>query len=180
MIGFLDDGLELFAFTQTHVFALDQSGSFHRLSGSNTEGLLPLPGPEDFQLGIREIKWHEVVRESQDRAILGSLLTRNWLDTLRMVRLDISNLTDVEEDILINPKPAIVPNPTNGPISIYNLPEVDNVRIINQIGQEVARPVLREIGTDTYAADLGFLAAGVYFLRIAADGKLTWETIVVQ
>ncbi|MBP6640954.1 MAG: T9SS type A sorting domain-containing protein [Bacteroidia bacterium] len=78
---------------------------------------------------------------------------------------------------------SVFPNPNNGMFSVnVNLPNPTDVKlaVFNSIGQQVASRNLTGFNNGKLAFDLSSQAAGVYYLRVEADGKSIIKKVSLQ
>ncbi|MEY3444657.1 MAG: hypothetical protein RLZZ519_2938, partial [Bacteroidota bacterium] len=78
---------------------------------------------------------------------------------------------------------SVFPNPNNGMFSVnVNLPNATDVKlaVFNSIGQQVASRNLTGFNNGKLAFDLSSQAAGVYYLRVEADGKSIIKKVSLQ
>lgn len=69
---------------------------------------------------------------------------------------------------------ALFPNPTQGVADLqlsFNNPIDARIQVLNAVGQPVLERFERKISTASYSLDLQNQSAGIYFVRIIADGQ---------
>jgi hypothetical protein len=72
----------------------------------------------------------------------------------------------------------ISPNPTNGIVTLQNIPLGSNVMVMNVLGETVQTETTQ--GNTNLSLDLSNCAAGTYYIRIASGNSVTTKAIVKE
>jgi len=139
----------------------------------------------DFGDGVTDTVPHPVHAYAAEGVYQVCLAVSNprGADTLcREVQVIVNGLDEAAEGISAN----ISPNPVTGGEALLRLEalvKLDNPQVIirDALGREVLREPLRVVdGKVQQELKIGYLAAGVYFFSIEAEGNVVWQGKVVK
>lgn len=83
-----------------------------------------------------------------------------------------TGINPVVEDIF-----TLCPNPSNGKITISSPFSINDVEIMNELGQRIFS---QKFYTKKFMPDLGRLNKGIYFIRLNGNGEVGVKKIVIQ
>lgn len=106
------------------------------------------------------------------------------IPTARFIRPNFGNATLVSLDQMREYQVMVFPNPNNGSFAVSFREELNRemtVRVLNPIGQEVAREVVNPSAQRKVDFNLGDQAAGVYFVRVEGiDGAIVKRVMLTK
>jgi len=86
------------------------------------------------------------------------------------------SVSDVKNSVTALPDIQLVPNPTNGLITVYNTNPVKQVIIENLFGETIKD--LRSLHESNFTLDLSTLPSGTYFARFSLPGSVITRKII--
>ena len=108
--------------------------------------------------------------------VLGGMVAVTGLNILNANEIFTPANADVKTNDAVTTNIELSPNPTNGSLTLYNLPASAQVRIENILGETVME--LGNIETSDVTLDLSKLPAGTYFARIVTANSVVTKKIV--